>query len=272
MILGGNLNEAATGVFTAEDGQKQSVFELYYKPVILDIQKDKDVLVPFGWLYGAMWYNDANTISTEKIKALAEKAYTCKENKCTLVTLNTFITNIKPILVNKTVTEEMLKQNIELFADAEELYYGTAPTKISEYKNLEMAYPLNPELYRVTSRYGLYDPWNTGEWKLHEAIDLAPNDHKEGATLFAMVDATVSGKGNSKGYGYYITIQSKEYPEFSILYAHMRYPTHLNIGDSINKGQGIGYLGNTGNSTGPHVHIEFMENMKKFNPELGFKF
>ncbi|QIK57022.1 M23 family metallopeptidase [Erysipelothrix sp. HDW6A] len=36
--------------------------------------------------------------------------------------------------------------------------------------------------------------------------------------------------------------------------------------------QKVGYLGHTGRSTGPHVHIEFMENNERFNPELVFSF
>jgi RHS repeat-associated protein len=39
-------------------------------------------------------------------------------------------------------------------------------------------------------------------------------------------------------------------------YAHLQYPTSLNPGDTVSPGQVLGYVGTTGNSTGPHLHFE----------------
>ncbi|WZU01413.1 hypothetical protein MGH68_18625 [Erysipelothrix sp. D19-032] len=85
------------------DGEKQSFFNLYYREPILNVQNETNVLVPFGWLYGAMWYNDPDNISQDKVTDMIQYAYTCNDG-CKLVTLDEFIANIKPHLFKQDVT------------------------------------------------------------------------------------------------------------------------------------------------------------------------
>lgn len=53
------------------------------------------------------------------------------------------------------------------------------------------------------------------------------------------------------------------------LYAHMS-RIHATKGQKVQRGQVIGEVGNTGNSTGPHLHLEVIVNGKYMDPEKGF--
>lgn len=57
-----------------------------------------------------------------------------------------------------------LKKNIQLFEDSDQIYFGDIPSKMSDYKGLEMALPLPSNSYQITARFGMYDPW--GNWRL----------------------------------------------------------------------------------------------------------
>ncbi len=52
---------------------------------------------------------------------------------------------------------------------------------------------------------------------------------------------------------------------YSTLYAHMS-STAVSTGEYVSKGQVIGYEGNTGDSTGPHLHFEVWQNGTRVNP------
>lgn len=271
MLVSSSLSQTTSGIHAGEDGLTQTLFEMYYKEPLFKLQKEKDILVPFAWIYGSMWFHDPDNISTDKIEELIENAYVCDDG-CKLVELDTYIDNILPILHRQDVDKSTIKKNIELFLDSDIIYYGELPTKLSDYKGLEMALPMNPELFYVSARFGLYDPFNKNEWEMHRAIDIAPHDRQEGHELFSMIDGIVTGKGYADDYGYYIIIQSSKHPEFKFRYAHLQRATSLVLGEEVSMKQMVGYLGHTGRSSGPHVHIEFMENNERFNPELVFSF
>lgn len=67
-----------------------------------------------------------------------------------------------------------------------------------------------------------------------------------------------------RGWGYYIKIDHKN--GYQSLYAHMVSPGYYPVGSTISKGQNIGYVGMTGRTTYPHVHLEIYRNGAKINP------
>jgi len=91
-----------------------------------------------------------------------------------------------------------------------------------------------------------------------------------GVTEGTAVSSIMSGKviiarqGNT-GYGNYIVINHGS--GYISLYAHLS-KIMINEGDFVQKGDVIGKSGNTGNSTGPHLHLEILENGLLVDPEL----
>ncbi|MGV2929306.1 peptidoglycan DD-metalloendopeptidase family protein [Macrococcus capreoli] len=121
--------------------------------------------------------------------------------------------------------------------------------------------PVDPKLLsRVTCRIGSYSG--------HPGIDLAID---EGTPVFSMTDGEVtvtvskySGGGASQAYfgkDNHITIKSKDNPSIFITYRHLKPGGVLvKTGDKIKAGQKIGMSGNTGYSSGAHLHVEWLKN------------
>lgn len=96
----------------------------------------------------------------------------------------------------------------------------------------------------------------------HKGVDYAA---PTGTPVKAAGDGTVSFVGNKSGYGKTVILQHGK--QYSTLYAHLsRYPEGLNEGDSVEQGQVIGYVGQSGLATGPHLHYEFRVNDQHRNP------
>ena len=71
--------------------------------------------------------------------------------------------------------------------------------------------------------------------------------------------------GNNGGYGKYIRIRHNN--EYKTAYAHLSaYKKGISKGSRVNQGDIIGFVGSTGNSTGPHLHYEIIYQNKQINP------
>lgn len=85
-----------------------------------------------------------------------------------------------------------------------------------------------------------------------------------GAEIYATGDGTVSRVQSIKrGYGNNVIIDHGF--GYKTLYAHMS-KFNVKEGQKVKRGDVIGYVGNTGTSTGPHLHYEVHRNNKKVNP------
>ena len=113
---------------------------------------------------------------------------------------------------------------------------------------------------KLTSPYGYRTHPTTGEWKFHNGVDLANN---QGTAIYAARSGKVTVATYGSTYGYYVTINHGD--GYSSLYAHM---THYVVskGQTVTKGQLIGYMGSTGRSTGPHLHFSIFYNGSSVNP------
>ncbi len=115
---------------------------------------------------------------------------------------------------------------------------------------------------RVTSGYGVRMHPVSGYYKKHKGIDIA-------ARLGTPIKAAASGRlrfvGRKSGYGLVVCI---EHPSgYSTLYAHMRrFADGVRAGRDVVQGQVIGFVGMTGSTTGPHVHVEVLKNGVNLNP------
>ena len=119
----------------------------------------------------------------------------------------------------------------------------------------ELSFGIPVKGYVVTSRYG----WRRSGF--HTGIDYALS---YGSPIYASEDGVVTCAQWSGNYGYLVKIQHSG--GFETRYAHCsRFA--VSVGDEVKKGDVISYVGSTGNSTGPHVHLEIRYNGKSIDPE-----
>ena len=113
---------------------------------------------------------------------------------------------------------------------------------------------------KLTSPYGYRIHPTLGYRKFHNGVDLA---NSQGTPIYAARSGKVTVATYGSTYGYYVTINHGD--GYSSLYAHM---THYVVskGQSVSKGQLIGYMGSTGRSTGPHLHFSIFYNGSSVNP------
>ena len=86
---------------------------------------------------------------------------------------------------------------------------------------------------------------------MHMGVDIAG---PSGTPLVAFTSGTLVDKGVDGGYGNYVVWTDDKGIEH--FYAHLREPSSITKGSSLSKGQVIGLMGNTGRSSGPHLHWE----------------
>lgn len=123
----------------------------------------------------------------------------------------------------------------------------------------------NKDLNRIASGYGYrIDPiYKTV--KFHAGLDFtAP----QGTPIYATADGVVKTAGFSDGgYGNHVVINHGY--GYETLYGHM-YRIKVRAGKRVKRGEIIGYVGNTGKSTGPHCHYEVQKNGQKLDPVYFF--
>ncbi len=112
---------------------------------------------------------------------------------------------------------------------------------------------------RITS------PFGNRRGGFHYGVDIACS---VGTRIFAADDGVVTTSAYHRGYGYYIVIDHGN--GFSTLYAHNS-RLLKSVGAKVSKGDVIAYSGNTGNSTGPHLHFEIRLNGSHQNPMNYFR-
>lgn len=121
--------------------------------------------------------------------------------------------------------------------------------------SLSFRWPL-PGYSMITSGYGAR--WGS----THTGIDISGGG-VYGASIVAAESGTVVLAGSHWSYGNYVIVDHGG--GYTTLYAHMS-SLACSTGDYVSKGQTIGYVGSTGNSTGPHLHFEVRVNGATQNP------
>ncbi len=99
-------------------------------------------------------------------------------------------------------------------------------------------------------------------YRAHLGVDYAA---ARGTKIYAAADGKIIFRGRKGGYGNVIIIQHKN--SLRTLYAHQsKFRGGLRVGSRVKKGQLIGYVGNTGLSSGPHLHLGLYKNGKAIDP------
>lgn len=146
--------------------------------------------------------------------------------------------------------EKDITDTVQMSAVADSLHQQY----ITQY--MSVSYPLKE--IRINSPFGLRTDPFTNKKKMHNGLDL----HARANEVFAMFGGIVKKAGYDKRSGNYITLQHGEY---TISYCHLS-QTLLQKGDRVNPGEIVGITGNTGRSTGEHLHITCKRGNKHINP------
>ncbi len=109
---------------------------------------------------------------------------------------------------------------------------------------------------RINSTFG----WRRR--RVHSGIDIKLN---LGDSIHVLFDGVVRVSMYHRGYGNCVVV--RHYSGIETLYAHLE-QRNVKVGELINAGQLIGLGGNTGRSTGPHLHLETRFLGRPFNPEF----
>ena len=119
--------------------------------------------------------------------------------------------------------------------------------------------------YRISSYYGYRIHPISGANAMHNGIDISAS---EGTSVEAGLTGIVKISGYNSGYGNYVVLTDED--GYEITYAHLS-SRSVSAGEQIEKGTEIGKVGSTGNSTGPHLHLELSHNGERLNPVFYFE-
>ena len=151
---------------------------------------------------------------------------------------------------------------------------GKAPEvyRINYFKTVDARFPVDPSS-KISSDFGWRTPPCDECSADHQGVDFVPG---AGEPVYAILDGIVVEAGFLGGYGYWVKlehiVQNSEtgMPErWETVYAHLQedsIPEDVSIGAVVEKGKIIGKVGDTGVSTGPHLHFEIRVEGENVDP------
>ncbi len=181
-----------------------------------------------------------------------------------VVLYNGYFDHNKKVKTGNIVAAEFINHNKKLYA----IRYKTPRGKIGYFT--PMGHSLRRAFLRVPIKYEfISSPFNSKRMhpilhivRPHEGVDLAANT---GTPIHATADGKITFRGRRGGFGKVIFVQNGEH--ISTVFGHMsRFNSRFHVGSYVKEGQVIGYVGQTGLATGPHLHYEFHVNGVPENP------
>ena len=130
---------------------------------------------------------------------------------------------------------------------------------VSELSDYPIIFPIKIPV--ISSGFGMRKHPIYKARKFHTGIDIAK---AKGTPVFASGNGIVTRKGYATGYGNYIEIEHSG--SFCSFYAHLS-KEFVNVGDTVSITQQIACVGNTGRTTGSHLHYEIRKNKRFLNPK-----
>jgi murein DD-endopeptidase MepM/ murein hydrolase activator NlpD len=158
------------------------------------------------------------------------------------------------ITLNKIV---QLKSKVKFDYQSHEQLYNLVELKDALYKNTPSIYPTYG---RISDPYGWRTHPITGQRTFHYGLDFG---NITGTPIYATADGVVRSTGKQKYFGKFIAISHKF--GYQTNYAHL-HKMYVKKGDEVKRGQIIGEMGNSGRSTGTHLHYEVLRYNKYRNP------
>jgi murein DD-endopeptidase MepM/ murein hydrolase activator NlpD len=203
---------------------------------------------------------------------LIEQANAFKEEKDSLISTAIDQLNERSELIGRIIgsigielpssdNDDDAKHRGGLFIEHQDTAKDEVLVKADKYLNTIRYLPLGrPIKGSITSRFGKRkDPLNRRS-AFHTGTDIRG---KKGEPIYATADGVVTKSFRNGGYGNFVVIDHGN--GYTTSFAHMqKYLVHK--GDRVKRGQLIGKVGNTGRSTGSHLHYEITLNNKPINP------
>lgn len=165
------------------------------------------------------------------------------------------------LVVSTTQKMDMLSKQLYIQSNSLEELINMGKNQEERLKCIPAIQPIsNKDLRRTASGYGFrIDPiYRTP--KFHSGMDFSA---KVGTEIYATGDGKVTYAAWKQGYGNCIIIDHGY--GYQTLYGHMS-KYNVRVGRKVKRGEVIGYVGNTGKSTGPHLHYEVIAHGKHDNP------
>ena len=166
------------------------------------------------------------------------------------------------LIINTTKKVDQLTKQLYLQSKSFDEIIELAKNKSKMLASIPAIQPVaNKDLKRMTSGYGyrIHPIYKTR--KMHYGMDYSA---KVGTEIYATGDGIISKvKRSKRGYGNYVKINHGF--GYETLYAHMS-KYIVKKGQKVKRGEVIGYVGNSGISTAPHLHYEVRKDNKKINP------
>jgi murein DD-endopeptidase MepM/ murein hydrolase activator NlpD len=119
------------------------------------------------------------------------------------------------------------------------------------FSDIPSLWPIKGGIGHVSMTFGQNRHPFTGQWYIHKGVDLST--YRSGDPILATADGQVVTVEYVPDFGNYVIIKHKH--GFYTRYAHLQ-SFRVQRGQYVQQGQIIGYIGNTGVSTGPHLHYE----------------
>ncbi|WP_185286889.1 M23 family metallopeptidase [Chryseobacterium indologenes] len=204
--------------------------------------------------------------SWKEIFNITPKSELKKETESSMKILTNQIDSLKTMLKNYQNGNNQCKADYQKMKDSlSELMQKFQPKENDE-KEIQKAPFAGLGAYPPLKRITVTSPYGTrihpifGTPKMHNGIDLKANYED----VHAVLDGIITESGwDSKGGGNYIKI--KHYNRFETSYQHLS-EIYYKVGERVRAGFIIGKSGNTGNSTGPHLHFAVKEFGQSINP------
>ena len=166
------------------------------------------------------------------------------------------------MLIRTTKKIDQLAKQIYIQSKSLDEVYEMAKKKEKMLASIPAIQPIhNVDLTRTASGYGMRIHPIYKTRMMHTGMDFtAPT----GTEIYSTGDGTVVEVDyNQNGYGKHIVIDHGY--GYQTLYAHLK-KYNVRVGQKVKRGDVIGEVGNTGRSTGPHLHYEVIKDGQKINP------
>ena len=166
--------------------------------------------------------------------------------------------------LRETLRQRMFENTVTEWLDEKEegeAASGQMPPPNASFVSICVPQPLVVPLENgtVTSRFGYRTNPLHGGTGFHNGLDVAA---PLGTELYAVYSGTVTEAAYHKSYGYYVVVHSDG---LEVLYAHCS-ELLCREGDTVLVGTRLAKVGSTGESTGPHVHIELRREGVCYDP------